>query len=48
MFDAVIGVNVKGVFLGLHHVLPVMLQQKRVRSSVQSIVLLVLLLLPLD
>ena len=29
MFDAVIGVNVKGVFLGLRHVLPVMLQQKR-------------------
>lgn len=28
MFDAVIGVNVKGVFLGLRHVLPVMLQQK--------------------
>jgi len=28
-FDAVIGVNVKGVFLGLRHVLPVMLQQKR-------------------
>jgi len=27
--DAVIGVNVKGVFLGLRHVLPVMLQQKR-------------------
>src|SRR5689334_3103988 len=29
MFDAVIGVNVKGVFLGLRYVLPVMLQQKR-------------------
>src|SRR5246127_2263014 len=29
MFDAVIGVNVKGVFLGLRHVLPVMLQQRR-------------------
>jgi NAD(P)-dependent dehydrogenase (short-subunit alcohol dehydrogenase family) len=29
MFDAVIGVNVKGVFLGLRHVLPVMMQQKR-------------------
>src|SRR6201981_2794167 len=29
MFDAVVGVNVKGVFLGLRHVLPVMLQQKR-------------------
>ena len=29
MFDTVIGVNVKGVFLGLRHVLPVMLQQKR-------------------
>jgi NAD(P)-dependent dehydrogenase (short-subunit alcohol dehydrogenase family) len=28
MFDQVIGVNVKGVFLGLRHVLPVMLQQK--------------------
>jgi NAD(P)-dependent dehydrogenase (short-subunit alcohol dehydrogenase family) len=28
MFDAVINVNVKGVFLGLRHVLPVMLQQK--------------------
>lgn len=28
MFDAVIGVNVKGVFLGLRHVLPVMLEQK--------------------
>jgi NAD(P)-dependent dehydrogenase (short-subunit alcohol dehydrogenase family) len=29
MFDAVIGVNVKGVLLGLRHVLPVMLQEKR-------------------
>jgi len=29
MFDAVIGVNVKGVFLGLRHVLPVMLRQRR-------------------
>ncbi len=29
MFDAVMGVNVKGVFLGLRHVLPVMLAQKR-------------------
>jgi NAD(P)-dependent dehydrogenase (short-subunit alcohol dehydrogenase family) len=29
MFDAVIGVNVKGVFLGLRHVFPVMPQQKR-------------------
>src|ERR1700741_5310231 len=28
MFDAVIGVNIKGVFLGLRHVLPVMLRQK--------------------
>ncbi len=28
MFDAVIGVNVKGVFLGLRHVLPAMLRQK--------------------
>lgn len=28
MFDAVIGVNLKGVFLGLRHVLPVMLRQK--------------------
>ena len=27
MFDAVIGVNVKGVFLGLRHVLPVMIRQ---------------------
>src|SRR4029077_6876406 len=29
MFDQVIGVNVKGVFLGLRHVLPVMLRQKK-------------------
>jgi NAD(P)-dependent dehydrogenase (short-subunit alcohol dehydrogenase family) len=28
IFDQVIGVNVKGVFLGLRHVLPVMLRQK--------------------
>jgi NAD(P)-dependent dehydrogenase (short-subunit alcohol dehydrogenase family) len=28
-FDQVIAVNIKGVFLGLRHVLPVMLQQKR-------------------
>src|SRR5579864_538005 len=28
MFDQVISVNVKGVFLGLRHVLPVLLQQK--------------------
>jgi NAD(P)-dependent dehydrogenase (short-subunit alcohol dehydrogenase family) len=28
MFDTVMAVNVKGVFLGLRHVLPVMLQQK--------------------
>jgi NAD(P)-dependent dehydrogenase (short-subunit alcohol dehydrogenase family) len=28
MFDAVISVNVKGIFLGLRHVLPVMLRQK--------------------
>ena len=28
MFDAVMGVNVKGVFLGLRHVLPVLLKQK--------------------
>src|SRR5277367_4341282 len=27
MFDAVIGVNLKGVFLGLRHVMPVMLKQ---------------------
>ncbi len=29
MFDAVIGVNLKGVFLGMRHVLPVMLKQGR-------------------
>jgi NAD(P)-dependent dehydrogenase (short-subunit alcohol dehydrogenase family) len=29
MFDTVMAVNVKGVFLGMRHVLPVMLQQKR-------------------
>ena len=29
VFDAVIGVNVKGVFLGLRHVLPVMIAQHR-------------------
>ncbi len=29
VFDSVIAVNVKGVFLGLRHVLPVMLRQKR-------------------
>jgi NAD(P)-dependent dehydrogenase (short-subunit alcohol dehydrogenase family) len=28
MFDQVMGVNVKGVFLGLRHILPVMIQQK--------------------
>jgi NAD(P)-dependent dehydrogenase (short-subunit alcohol dehydrogenase family) len=28
MFDAVIGVNLKGVFLGLRHVLPVMLNRQ--------------------
>src|SRR5712664_4382516 len=34
MFDQVIAVNVKGVFLGLRHVLPVMLQQKIGRAHV--------------
>src|SRR5215469_8657424 len=29
MFDAVVGVNLKGVFLGMRHVLPVMLEQGR-------------------
>jgi NAD(P)-dependent dehydrogenase (short-subunit alcohol dehydrogenase family) len=29
MFDAVMGVNAKGVFLGLRHVLPVMIRQQR-------------------
>jgi len=29
VFDAVMGVNVKGVFLGLRHVLPVMIAQAR-------------------
>ncbi len=29
VFDAVMGVNVKGLFLGLRHVLPVMLRQQR-------------------
>ena len=29
MFDAIMGVNVKGVFLGLRHVLPVMIRQGR-------------------
>ena len=29
MFDTVMNVNVKGVFLGMRHVLPVMLRQKR-------------------
>jgi NAD(P)-dependent dehydrogenase (short-subunit alcohol dehydrogenase family) len=29
VFDAVIGVNLKGVFLGLRHVLPVMIAQQR-------------------
>src|SRR5256714_1311422 len=33
MFDAVIGVNVKGVFLGLRHVLPEMVRQGAVRWS---------------
>ena len=35
IFDAVIGVNLKGVFLGMRHVLPVMLQQGAVRLSIQ-------------
>jgi NAD(P)-dependent dehydrogenase (short-subunit alcohol dehydrogenase family) len=28
VFDAVIAVNLKGVFLGMRHVLPVMLKQR--------------------
>ena len=33
MFDAVIGVNVKGVFLGLRHVLPEMIRRAAARWS---------------
>jgi NAD(P)-dependent dehydrogenase (short-subunit alcohol dehydrogenase family) len=29
MFDAVIGVNVRGVFLGMRHVLPQMIRRRR-------------------